>query len=274
MDALPGWNLEPAVVVPALIAAALYWLGWRRLARRMPERFSKPRAFAFMAGLAILLLALCSPLHGLGHHLLQAHMVQHMLMMLIVPPLLWVGAPTAPILLGLPRTVRRRVAMILGAPTVRRLSSLVTHPAVGWSAFAVAFWAWHVPALYQLALEDDAWHHVEHLCFLAAALLFWRPVILAWPARSPWPRWVMIPYLVLAEAQNAALAAFFTFSERVIYPSYGHPSYGLGLEDQSLAGVIMWVPGSLAFLVPLLWLVFTAVLSPGIPEAQPALRRR
>ena len=87
----------------------------------------------------------------------------------------------------------------------------------------------------------------------------------------------MIPYLVLAEVQNAALAAFFTFSERVLYSSYesAKPFWGLSpLEDQSLAGVIMWVPGSLAFLLPLLWLVVTAVLPIGIPDAQPALRRR
>lgn len=276
MSALSGWSFEPAVTLPVFATAALYWLGWRRLARRMPERFGQPRALTFMTGLAILLVALCSPLDGLGHRLLQAHMVQHMLLMLVAPPLLWAGAPTAPLLLGLPRIVRRRVAMILAAPTLRGLLSFLTHPAVSWTAFAAAFWAWHVPALYELALREDAWHHVEHLCFFSAALLFWRPVILAWPARSPWPRWAMIPYLVLAEAQNAALAAFFTFSEQVIYPSYGS-----GLDDQALAGVIMWVPGSLAFLVPLLWLVFTAVLSPGREEerigpaeAQPALRRR
>jgi cytochrome c oxidase assembly factor CtaG len=250
----------------------------------MPERFSAPRAIAFMAGLAIILVALCSPLDALGHQLLLAHMIQHMLLMLVVPSLLWAGAPTAPMLLGLPRAVRRPVAMLLGAPVVRRALSFLTHPAVGWTAFVIAFWAWHVPSLYALALSEDTWHHVEHLCFFATALLFWRPVILAWPARSPWPRWAMIPYLVLAEVQNAVLAAFFTFSDRVIYRGYESAPQLWGvsaLEDQSLAGVIMWVPGSLAFLVPLLWLVFTAVLSPGqegerlgTAEAQPVLRRR
>lgn len=265
------------MTVPVIAAATLYWLGWRRLTRRMPERFSTSRAIAFMAGLAIVVLALCSPLDTLGHRLLQAHMIQHMLLMLVAPPLLWAGAPTAPLLMGMPRSARRGAAMILAAPAVRRSLTFLTHPAVSWIAFVIAFWAWHVPVLYELALSEDTWHHVEHLCFFATALLFWRPVILAWPARSPWPRWAMIPYLVLAEVQNAALAAFFTFSERVIYRGYesARPPWSLtALEDQSLAGVIMWVPGSLTFLVPLLWLVFTAVLPIGTPEAQPALRRR
>jgi cytochrome c oxidase assembly factor CtaG len=284
MGALLGWSIEPAVVVPVLAATTLYAVGWRTLARRMPERFSASRAIAFMAGLAIILVALCSPLDALGHHLLLAHMIQHMLLMLVAPPLLWAGAPTAPLLMGMPRSARRGAAMILAAPAVRRSLTLLTHPAVSWIAFVIAFWAWHVPALYELALSEDTWHHVEHLCFFATALLFWRPVILAWPARSPWPRWAMIPYLVLAEVQNAALAAFFTFSERVIYRGYesARPPWGLtALEDQSLAGVIMWVPGSLAFLLPLLWLVITAVLPPGQERegigtvgVQPALRRR
>lgn len=276
MGDLHAWSVEPAVVAPVIAAATLYALGFRTLARRMPERFSAPRAIAFMAGLAIILVALCSPLDALGHRLLQAHMIQHMLLMLAAPPLIWAGSPTAPLLVGLPRSVRRPVARILAAPTVRRFLSGLTHPAVSWIAFATAFWVWHVPSLYELALADDTWHHVQHLCFFGAALLFWRPVVLAWPARSPWPRWAMIPYLVLAEVQNAALAAFFTFSEQVIYPRYGS-----ALQDQSLAGVIMWVPGSLAFLVPLLWLVITAVLPAahrrdriGTAEAQPALRSR
>jgi cytochrome c oxidase assembly factor CtaG len=281
---LLGWSAEPAVTVPVIAAATLYWLGWRRLKRRMPERFSTPRAIAFMAGLAIVVLALCSPLDALGHLLLQAHMIQHMLLMLVAPPLLWAGAPTAPLLMGMPRSARRGVAMMLAAPAVRRSLTFLTHPAVSWVAFVIAFWAWHVPGLYELALSEDTWHHVQHLCFFTTALLFWRPVLLAWPARSPWPRWAMIPYLVLAEVQNAALAAYFTFSERVIYRGYesARPPWGLtALEDQSLAGVIMWVPGSLAFLLPLLWLVITAVLPPGQQREgvrtvgpQPALRRR
>jgi cytochrome c oxidase assembly factor CtaG len=256
---------EPSVLVPVVVAAALYLRGWGTLSRRMPERFGPRQAIAFLAGLGIVLLASSALFDVLGHQFLWAHMIQHLLLMVVAPPLLWMGAPVAPILLGLPRTVRGAVARGLAWRPIRWLSGLLTHPAVSWIAFVVAFWGWHVPALYELALESDAWHHVEHLCFLGAALLFWRSVILPWPARSPWPRWTMIPYLVLADLQNSVLAAIFTFGDRVIYPAYatiGRTGEGSALEDQALAGVIMWVPGSVLFFVPVLWLVVTTLLPP------------
>jgi cytochrome c oxidase assembly factor CtaG len=275
---------EPLVLAPALVAAALYARGFTTLARRMPDRFGAPRLVAFMAGIAILLLAASPLLDERSHALLQAHMTQHLMLMLVAPPLLWMGAPVAPMLLGLPRPLRRAVARALETPVARRLARTLAHPALGWTAFIIAFWSWHVPALYDLALRSDIWHHAEHASFFATALLFWRPVILPWPSRVSWPRWAMIPYLVLAEFQNATLAAILTFSDRVIYPAYEHVSrpWGLSaLEDQSIAGAIMWVPGSIAFLLPLLWLILTAVSGPKArpdtveaPGGQAALRSR
>ena len=275
-----AWSFEPAVIIPVIAAAVVYACGWAIIRRRLPERFGARRPAAFAGGLGALILALCSPIDAAGAHLLRAHMVQHMLLMLIAPPLLWAGAPLAPLLLGLPRPLRRVAAAVLAAPPVRHLLGFLTHPATSWIAFTAAFWIWHLPAAYELALASDGWHHVEHLCFFATAMLFWRSVILAWPARSPWPRWTMIPYLLLAELQNTILAAILTFADRVIYPTYAAlPSAGTlsALEDQSLAGMIMWVPGSIAFLVPLLWLVLTTIAAPRAErrlEAQPALRRR
>jgi len=275
---------EPLVLAPALVAAALYARGFATLARRMPDRFGAPRLVAFMAGIAILLLAASPLLDELSHALLRVHMTQHLMLTLVAPPLLWMGAPVAPLLLGLPRPLRRAVARALGTAPVRRLARALAHPALGWTAFVIAFWSWHVPALYDLALRSDVWHHVEHASFFATALLFWRPVILPWPSRVSWPRWAMIPYLVLAEFQNATLAAILTFSDRVIYPAYEHVPrpWGLSaLEDQSIAGAIMWVPGSIASLLPLLWLILTAVSGPKArpdtveaPGGQPALRSR
>ena len=274
------WSFEPAVTIPIAVAAVVYTWGWVKIRPRLPERFGARRPAAFAAGLGAIVLALCSPIDATGAHLLRAHMVQHMLLMLVAPPLLWASAPLAPLLLGLPLPLRRAVAAVLAAAPVRRLLSFLTHPTTSWIAFAAAFWIWHLPAVYELALASDSWHHVEHLCFFGAAILFWRPVILAWPARSPWPRWAMIPYLLLAELQNTILAAILAFADRVIYPTYAAlpPLDALSaLEDQALAGVIMWVPGSVAFLVPLLWLVLTTITAPRAEprlEAQPALRRR
>lgn len=259
-------TIEPAVLVPVVVAAALYVRGWATLERRMPERFGAGRLIALMAGLATIVVALASPLDAWGHQLLLAHMIQHLLLMAVAPPLLWLGAPVAPMLLGLPVPVRRTVAIALAWKPLRRLSHVLADPRVSWIAFVVAFWAWHIPVLYDRSLGSDAWHHVQHACFFATALLFWRPVILAWPARSPWPRWAMIPYLALAELQNSALAAILTFADRVIYPAYETVPRRWdisALEDQSIAGVIMWVPGSLAFVAPMLWLIVTATAGSG-----------
>src|SRR5262249_53696684 len=255
-------GVEPWIVIPAAGAAALYLRGWVTLRHRMPARFSARHAIAFLAGLGAVLVAASALLDASGHRFLWAHMIQHMLLMAVAPPLIWMGAPVAPILLGLPRTVRHRVAQGLAWPPVRRSLARLTHPAPSFAFFVVAFWAWHVPALYDLALQSDVWHHVEHICFIAAALLFWRPVVLPWPARSPWPRWAMVPYLVLADMQNNVMAAIFTFSDRVIYAGYATDAAnraGPALEDQAIAGLIMWVPGSLLFLVPAVWLVLTAL---------------
>ena len=187
-------------------------------------------------------------------------MVQHQLIMMLAPPLLWLGAPAAAMLVGLPVRIRRPVATMLASRVVRRMARVIERPAFGWIAFSVAFWAWHVQSAYELALRSHAWHHAEHACFFATAMLFWRPVILAAPARSPWPRWTMIPYLLLMDVQNTILAGILTFSDRLIYPAYASVAAGRlsALEDQATAGVIMWLPGSLVFLVAAMWLALEA----------------
>ena len=246
---MSAWLVEPSVAIPVTLTAVVYLLGWSRLRRRLPLRVRSRHAVCFLASLATMLLALSLPIEMLAERWLSAHMVQHMLLMVVVAPLLWMGAPVVPLFVGLPRSVRRLVLSVLNRPALRRLTRWLLHPAVGWVAFALGFWAWHAPALYDLALESDPWHHVEHACFLVSALLFWRPVILAWPARIAWPRWTMIPYLGLAMFQSLPLATILTFSDRVIYA--GHSS----VDDQALAGLIMWVPGSLPLLLWILRLI-------------------
>src|SRR6266850_5799006 len=244
-----------------LAAAIVYTRGWWALSSRMPTRFGKGRIATFLGGLAVITVALASPLDTLAGGRLSAHMVQHQLLIMLAPPLLWLGAPIAPLLLGLPRRIRRRVAAALASRVLRPTAHVIAHPAFGWVSFALAFWIWHAAPLYQLALRSHAWHHVEHACFVATAMLFWRPVIHAWPDRALWPRWTMIPYLLLADLQNTILAAILTFSDRLVYPAYASVTVGRlsALDDQAMAGVIMWVPGSLVFLVAAIWLAMEAL---------------
>jgi cytochrome c oxidase assembly factor CtaG len=262
---LTGPDVESGPVLIALLAAgALYARGWWVLSQRMPQRFGARHLAAFLGGLGAIALAVASPLDHLAGRWLSAHMVQHQILTMLAPPLLWLGAPIAPMLLGLPRRIRRPVAATLASRLVQPIADVVAHPALGWISFALAFWTWHVPSFYELALRSHAWHHVEHACFFGTAMLFWRPVILSWPGRVRWPRWTMIPYLLLADVQNTVLAAILTFSDRLIYPAYAIVAGGHvgALDDQATAGVIMWLPGSLVFLVAAMYLAMEALQGP------------
>ncbi len=249
-----SWNLDPLLWFPLLLTGWVYLTGWRFMRNRMPERFTRRRLASFQLGLATLWLALASPLDTLGNLLLSVHMTQHILIMMVAPPLLLLGLPGMPLLMGLPRAVRRHwIGPFIAWPALRRIFHGLTHPVFALTAFTVATWAWHVPVLYELALQDPTWHKIEHVLFLGTALLFWWPVIEPWPSRSPWPRWAMIPYLLLADIQNTVFSAFFSFYETPIYETYRTAPRIVSmtaLEDQSVAGAIMWVPGSIIFLFP------------------------
>lgn len=268
---LSSWSVSPWLVLLLATTAIVYVRG----ARRLPAHVPPWRIAAFLGGLAMLLVAVGSPLDAFAPLLLQAHMVQHLLLTMIVPPLLLLGAPAMPLLRGLPgRVAHDALGPFLAWPALVRTAARLVHPVVAWIAFVGATWAWHVPAAYALALRSPGWHAVEHACFLGAALLFWWPVVQPWPSRSWWPRWAMAPYLLLADVQNTVLAGFLVFAERVVYPHYAlAPRLGgtTALEDQAAAGAMMWVPGSIAFLVPAAMILWRQ-LSPVVP-VRPTARR-
>src|SRR5262245_43489132 len=133
---MSGWVVEPAVGMPVAPAASTYLRGWSRLHSRVARSVQGRHALFFMAGLVTLVLALAGPVEMLAERWLSAHMVQHMLLMVVVAPLLWMGAPMAPLLVGLPRPIRRVVLAVRNAPGVRAVTRWILHPSVGWSAFA------------------------------------------------------------------------------------------------------------------------------------------
>jgi ferredoxin len=126
----------------------------------------------------------------------------------------------------------------------------------------VAYLGWHVPAAYELALRSDAWHEVEHACFLATSLLFWWTVLQPWPSRPRWSRWTAVPYLITADLVNTALSALLAFSPRVFYPTYATAPRVLELtpmQDQAAAGAFMWVVGSAIYWVPAIGITLVLV---------------
>jgi cytochrome c oxidase assembly factor CtaG len=273
--ALGSWPFDPWLLATLLAAAAIYLRGWNRLRRRDPSRWPAARPSACCAGLSALYLALASPIEPFASLLLQVHMLQHLLLTMIVPPLFWLGAPLLPLVNGLPRWLRREVAApLLRSPELQALGARLTHPVAALVLFTVVTWLWHVPAAYEAALRTPWLHVAQHVSFLGATLIFWYPVIRPDPARPRWSLWLLLPYLLLADIQNTVLAALFTFSDRVVYPHYEQVPRldGLtALADQQGAGVLMWVPGSIAFLAPLLWIGVRLFL--GVDSAAAAARR-
>jgi cytochrome c oxidase assembly factor CtaG len=254
LSALASWRLDWGILVPLLVTAVLYNRGWRILHREQPHRYPPFRWWCFFGGLAVLVIAILSPLDAFAALLLQVHMVQHLLLLMVAPPLLWLGQPILPLVRAVPaRFVRTAFGPFLHSPGLRKFAAFFLHPVVAWLLFNGMVIGWHLPRFYDLGLRDRSWHEFEHVCFLTTALLFWWPVIEVWPSRRHWPRALMIPYLLLADFVNTGLSAFLAFSGGVLFSTYqtGPRLWGISpADDQVTAGVIMWVPGSIAYLLP------------------------
>jgi putative membrane protein len=246
----PPIYLTSAIVVTALI----YVRGWLAIRRTRPEQFSPGRLAAFLSGLGFLWIAIASPLDGFADALLSAHMVEHLILMSFVPPLLLLGAPQVPLLRGLPRFITAPVLGPLFRWTwLRALGRVLVTPTVAWLLMNLIFLGWHIPSAYDFALEHEGWHDVEHICFLGSSILFWWPLIRPWPTDSHSLGWHILPYLVGADVVNTALSAFLAFCDRPVYPYYiDQPNafHISPLADQITGAVIMWVLGSMFFLVP------------------------
>lgn len=227
-------------------AAGLYLVGVRTFDARHPEAgFPGPWKGAFAAGLAAMAVALVGPVDRLAGERFSWHMVQHLLLVMMAPPLLLLGRPLFLARRVAPPPVRRALTSALRSRAVH----VLTHPAVAWVGFAVVLWATHFTDLYQLALTSGWAHALEHALYLAAGLLFWFPVVGAEPSRRRLSHPARLLYLFTAAPAGALLASTLLQSERVLYPAYG----GAGaLADQHAAAAIMWIGGGLLFLVAVL----------------------
>src|SRR4051812_2956170 len=167
-----SWTLEPGVIIPLAIATFLYARGAH------PKRgVTRLQTICFWSGLAILGIALLSPLHPLGEVLFSAHMTQHEILMLVAAPLLVLARPLAPLLWGVPPALRRAVAAVGRTQAWRHTWHLVTAPLVAWLIHAAVLWLWHAPSLFQATLDDARVHFLQHASFFGSALLFWWAVL-------------------------------------------------------------------------------------------------
>jgi putative membrane protein len=192
---LRSWPEVPWLTAALLLSAAIYGRGWIALHRRDPARWHAGKLSAYLGGLATLFLAFGSPIEPFAVLLLQAHMIQHMLLMMVAPPLIWLGAPMFPMLRGVPRPIRVYwLEPLLRSGKVRGVFERLSRPATALILYLAATWFWHLPAFYEDALRSPELHWLQHFCFLGSSMLFWYPVVRPYPLRPRWSPWLLMPY--------------------------------------------------------------------------------
>jgi putative membrane protein len=278
-DLWGAWNLDPVLVVGFLLAALAYRAGWAGGARRGSDTV---RARCFTGALAAVGIALVSPLDAAAGSLASAHMVQHVLLLLVAAPLLALSAPLGTLLRGSPLVVRRaagrwRRRLRLTRPILRPLR----HPATVWLLHVGTLWFWHAAVPYDAALRSHPLHVIEHATFLGTAWLFWRVVIGARnPERVPNGLGVLLVFTMAM--QSVFLSVLLTFARAPWYAGYAATTAPWGLTplaDQQLAGVIMWVPAGGIYLAVALALLVAWVRAterdgvPTVAEPRPSRER-
>jgi putative membrane protein len=240
-----GWQIDPGVLAGLLLAGGVYVAGLRVLwRRRLGRGLSVRRAWSFGAGLLVLAGALLGPLPSRAEGSLSAHMLQHVLLVMVAAPLLVLGRPGLAIGAAVPPRWRARVHSLRSGPAVAL--RWLGRPLVAWLLAAGILLAWHVPALYEDAVRSGWLHATEHATILGAALLFW------WVPLAPGIRRLAggadVLYVFTAGFPGAALGALLAFAPAPLYPMYATRSGIDALADQQLAGLIMWVPSGVVFL--------------------------
>jgi putative membrane protein len=254
-DLWGAWTFDIGTTLPLVVAAALYAIGMHKLTRGAAahgRRARRRRAVGFAVGWLTLALALLSPVHAAAEALFSMHMVQHEILMVLAAPVLVLARPLVPILWALPAPWRRRVGRTFQARTVRSAWTVFSSIPVAWALHAVAIWMWHLPVLYDQTLTSSAAHAAQHGSFLATALLFWWSI-----ARGRAARVVGMVALFTTAVHTGALGALIALSPTPWYPRYGETSGAWGftaLEDQQLAGLVMWMPATIAYVAAALWL--------------------
>jgi cytochrome c oxidase assembly factor CtaG len=240
---LTAWNFDPSIWIGSLLIIGLYLYGIGPLRKKyqLGEPVKPGKIILFLAGVLIIFFALSSPLDALGDdYLFSAHMAQHMLLSLAGPPLM---------LAGLPGWL---VSPLLRNKVIYRIARVLTFPIVAFFLFNFDIWVWHAPAIYDLALANDTVHFFEHITFLVTGFIFWWPILSPAAELPPLQVGGRILYIFLSDMPMVLLGAGLTFTPPLYTPYIEQTVrvYGLSAAtDQQLGGLMMWVPGSILFIV-------------------------
>src|SRR5262245_35693797 len=238
-----SWHADPSVVAGLAVLGLGYFLAARQQSRIDPRTGVGPaKVVSFLGALFVLFVALTGPIHDLSdYYLFSAHMVQHMLLIFAMPPLLLYGTPGF------------MLRPLIRNPRVRELGRRLTRPTSAFAIFNVTLVAWHVPPLYNLAMDRHPVHIVEHLMIMAAAVFLWWPMLSPLPElpRAPYP--VQLLYLFVVGLPMVMVAIVIAMADKLLYPFYTTAprvwDQLTPFADQNLGGLIMWIPGGLVFLI-------------------------
>ncbi len=233
------WSIHPSTVIGLAVLGIVYL--WRASQASPDERVSGWRKLSFFSALFVIFASLNGPLHDLSdNYLFSGHMVQHLLLTMLMPPLLIAGI------------AGWMLRPLLGNRVIRAIATRVTRPIACFIIFNIVIAGWHIPAMYNAAMESHDIHIVEHLMFMAAAVLMW------WPLTSPLPELPRLAYpgqmlyCFLMMIPMSVVAVYITMADTVLYPFYSSAPRIMKLspmEDQLLGGLIMWVPGGILFMI-------------------------
>ena len=267
---VPGSFGSAFLTVTTGIMALMYLRAWLRLRSNSSGPTPPWRTCSFLVGLFLIWVAVASAFASLDHELLTAHMLKHLLLMTIAPPLIWLGEPVSTLFHGL---LHRPVQRALGLrferrPLIGRIANVLGRPELCWSAAAATLIGWHIPSLFARGMQAPGWHFVEQSSFLVTGLLFWWPVIQPWPS-VPRTDLSMILYLFFATLPCDVLSGFLVFCDRVVYPVYLSSSHMFGfspLGDQQCAAALMWTSVTVVYLVAGTILTFRLLSQQSGPE--------
>ncbi len=267
-----------------VLAGIIYAVGWQRLRHRHSERSSQPvhpprlatewRLIAYLGGLTLVGIALMSPIDILGGQLFYMHMIQHLLLVMLAPPLLLIANPFPFFLWGLPLKPRRSVARLFKPKSAFRHGlRTITPPGIVWIVYTAMLLGWHDPNAYNWALRSEWVHDIEHLTFFITAMLFWWHVIGNGPRIHG--RFTLMPriaYLLISVPVTMLTGIAIAFSSQPIYTYYTTVPRLWGtsvMDDQILGGVIMWIPGSMMYIIAALILIAGLVQTEANKEPLP-----
>jgi cytochrome c oxidase assembly factor CtaG len=272
------WTYDPWFTIPLYAMGIAFFVGTRRIWRAAGSGrgLRVPQLVAFWSGWSVLALALVSPLHWLGERLFTAHMVEHGLLMVVAAPLVAFARPSGALLWSLPRKWRPGAGTLMNSVPVASAWRFVGHPVTATLLYGSALWSWHVPALYIWALENTAAHRLEHLSFFFTALLFWwvlfygRGVGRGTRVRDG----IALGCLFVTVLHSGLLGALLTLSGRIWFPQQVAFAADFGLtplQDQQLAGLVMWIPMGLVYSAVALFFAYRWLFARGrTPVFEPA----